>query len=172
MKLCIITQEHCRLRSKSKAKLGPVRTISRSLEKVYSSCASNILHFSTSSCYLAQLKAGRGSVNSWLPFCCCVSPICSICKSSKHLLYACPQFKLLTHPKMLSTVRFNNICLYFPTSQRIVEATITAENAKGHTTLYFTSKQNQQWSKLALVIAPMVSSHAESGHYSWLVRCL
>ena len=146
--------------------LGPVRTVSRSLEKVYSSWASiSALPHVT---WLSWRQQG-GVLTADCHFFAVSPPICSICKSPKHLLYACPRFKLLTHDKMLSTVRSNNICLYFPTSQRIAEATITAENAKGHTTFYFTSKQNQQWSKLALAIAPMVSSHAESGYGSTLL---
>ena len=36
---------------------------------------------------------------------------CAVCKSEKHPLYACTQFKSMPHDKMLSTVRSNNLCL-------------------------------------------------------------
>ena len=36
---------------------------------------------------------------------------CVVCKSEKHPLYVCTRFKGLTHDKMLSTVRSNNLCL-------------------------------------------------------------
>ncbi len=68
-------------------------------------------------------------------------PICSICKTLKHPLCACPQFKLLTHDKMYDPIMYvSNLA----TSQRIVEPTIAVENARGHTTLYFTSKRSSK----------------------------
>ena len=36
---------------------------------------------------------------------------CSLCKTQKHLLYACPLFKAHPHDKMLATVRSTNACL-------------------------------------------------------------
>ena len=36
---------------------------------------------------------------------------CSLCKTTKHPLYACPRFKLLPHDQMLSTIRTSNICM-------------------------------------------------------------
>ena len=39
------------------------------------------------------------------------NPNCVVCKTDKHTLYACPQFKALPHDKMLATVQSNNICL-------------------------------------------------------------
>ena len=39
------------------------------------------------------------------------NPNCVVCKTDKHPLYACPQFKALPHDKMLATVRSNNLCL-------------------------------------------------------------
>ena len=39
------------------------------------------------------------------------APNCSLCKGQRHPLYACPQFKSLTHDRMLSMVRTHNLCL-------------------------------------------------------------
>ena len=39
------------------------------------------------------------------------APNCLLCKTQKHPLYACSQFKALPHDKMLSTVRSSNVCL-------------------------------------------------------------
>ena len=36
---------------------------------------------------------------------------CVLCKTEKHPLYVCPQFKSLTHDKMLSTLRNNGHCM-------------------------------------------------------------
>jgi len=36
---------------------------------------------------------------------------CSLCKTQKHPLYVCPQFRSLPHDKMLTMVRSNNLCL-------------------------------------------------------------
>ena len=39
------------------------------------------------------------------------TPCCVVCKTEKHPLYACQQFKLLPHDKMLAVVRNNSLCL-------------------------------------------------------------
>ena len=36
---------------------------------------------------------------------------CVLCKTEKHPLYACPQFKTLPHEKMVSTLKAHNLCL-------------------------------------------------------------
>lgn len=40
-----------------------------------------------------------------------VSDPCVLCKSHKHPLYACPQFKSLSHDKMISTLKSHNLCM-------------------------------------------------------------
>ena len=36
---------------------------------------------------------------------------CVVCKSGKHPVYACPKFRSLTHDRMVSTSKANNLCL-------------------------------------------------------------
>lgn len=36
---------------------------------------------------------------------------CLLCKTEKHSLFACPQFKTLTHDRKMSAVRFNDLCI-------------------------------------------------------------
>ena len=38
-------------------------------------------------------------------------PSCSLCKTEKHSLFACPQFKTLAHEKRMSVVKSNDLCV-------------------------------------------------------------
>ena len=40
-----------------------------------------------------------------------ISNHCLLCKTEKHSLYACPQFRTLPHDKMVSTLKAHNLCL-------------------------------------------------------------
>ena len=39
------------------------------------------------------------------------SPNCLICKTEKHPLYACPQFRLMSHEQRTETLKSNNLCI-------------------------------------------------------------
>ena len=111
-------------------------------------------------------------------------PNCSLCKTMKHPLYACPQFKLLPHDKMLSTVRSSNVCLnclkpgHF--SKNCGSNNRCRKCQKPHHTLLHIeaksmSEKEQHQSPAenvhnsALAVAPMVSSYAQSGAGSSLL---
>lgn len=36
---------------------------------------------------------------------------CCLCKTEKHALFACPQFKTLTHDRKMSAVKSNDLCV-------------------------------------------------------------
>ncbi len=102
------------------------------------------------------------------------APNCSICKTQKHPLYACPQFKLLPHDKMLSTVRSSNVCLNCLKPGHFSKNCGSNNRCKKcqkphHTLLHRESAENKEQSEppstesSALAVAPMVSSYAQSG---------
>ena len=39
------------------------------------------------------------------------SPLCTVCKTERHPLYACPRFKLLPHDQKISTLKSNGNCI-------------------------------------------------------------
>ncbi len=97
----------------------------------------------------------------------------------KHPLYACPQFRLLTHDKMLSTVRSNNVCLnclkpgHFSkncgSSRKCQRPHHSLLHIEVKPTMEQDSPPRENVRNSALAIAPMVSSHTESGYGSTLL---
>ena len=81
------------------------------------------------------------------------APNCFLCKTQKHPLYACLQFKPLPHDKMLSTIRSSNVCLnglkpgHFSKSCR---SNNRCRKCQSHTTLCCTRIQSQLQRTIAL----------------------
>ena len=110
------------------------------------------------------------------------TPNCSLCKTLKHLLYACPRFKLLPHDEMLSTVRSSNVCLNYLKPGHFSRNCGSNSCCKKcqrphHTLLHSDSKtviENEQQSpemvaSSTLAVAPMVSTHTQSSSGSALL---
>ena len=38
-------------------------------------------------------------------------PVCCLCKTDKHFLFACPRFKALSHEQKRSTIKSNDFCI-------------------------------------------------------------
>ena len=111
-------------------------------------------------------------------------PNCSLCKTQKHPLYVCPQFKLLSHDKMLSTVRSSNVCLnclkpgHFSKNRgsnnrcrrcQKPHHTLLHSEAKSSTDKQPSQSHEGNLHNSALAIAPMVSSFTQSGSGSTLL---
>ena len=95
-----------------------------------------------------------------------------------HSLYVCPQFKLLSHDKMLSTVRSSNVCLNCLKPGRFSKNCGSNNRCQKrqkphHTLLHSESKSptdkdqppstRETVMPSILAAAPMVSSHAQPG---------
>ena len=107
---------------------------------------------------------------------------CSLCKTQKHPLYACPQFKVLSHDKMLSTVRSSNMCLNCLKSSKDCKSNNCCRKCQKlhHTLLHNDSKQaaenrehpttiRERVESSSLAVAPMVSNNAQYGSGSVLL---
>ena len=100
---------------------------------------------------------------------------CSLCKTQKHPLYACPQFKLLPHDKMLSIVRSSNVCLNCLKPGHFSKSCGSNNRCRKcqkphHTLLHQDSKSTtenkepppERVTPSTLAVVPMVSSYAQS----------
>ena len=60
---------------------------------------------------------------------------CMSCKSGKHLLYACPKFRALTHEKRMAVLKSSNLCiaLSLDMMSRIATHYTVVEGAKSPT---------------------------------------
>ena len=101
---------------------------------------------------------------------------CSLCKTLKHPLYTCPQFKLLPHDKILSTIHSSNVCLNCLKPGHFSKSCASNYCCKKcqkphHTLLHCDSKSpsdikekpSETVAPSTLAMAPMVSSCAQSG---------
>ena len=73
---------------------------------------------------------------------------CFLCKTDKHPLYACPQFKILSHDKMVSTLKAHNLCLNCLRSGHFVKQCKSLHRCKvcqrpHHTLLHVDTRDNQ-----------------------------
>ena len=73
---------------------------------------------------------------------------CVLCKTDKHPLYACPQFKILPHDKMVSTLKAHNLCLNCLRSGHFVKQCKSLHRCKvcqrpHHTLLHVDTRDNR-----------------------------
>ena len=110
------------------------------------------------------------------------TPNCFLCKTLKHPLYTCPQFKILPYGKMLSTIRSNNVCLNCLKPGHFSKNCGSNNRCRKcqkphHTLLHIDSKsatdnKDQAPERMVastLALAPMVSSYSESSAGSALL---
>ena len=101
-----------------------------------------------------------------------------LCKTPKHQLYTCPQFKLLSHDKMLSALRWSNVCLNCLKPEHLPKNCGSNNHCrkcqKPHHTLLYIDREpkpaagnkdepSEREKPSTLEVAPMVSSHAQPG---------
>ncbi len=101
---------------------------------------------------------------------------CSLCKTQKHPLYACPLFKVLPHDKMLATVRSTNVCLNCLKPGHISKNCTSSNRCRKcqrphHTLLHRDPKppaENKEkpeaMAPSTLAVAPIVCSQSASGN--------
>ena len=56
-------------------------------------------------------KGGNKQISSFVTNATDQSNHCCLCKTEKHLIFACPQFKTLNHDRKMSTVKSNDLCI-------------------------------------------------------------
>ncbi len=94
------------------------------------------------------------------------TPNCPNCKTQRHPLYVCPQFKALPHDKMLDVVRTNSLCLNC--RGHIVRNCVSNNRCRKcqkshHTLLHDEAKNPPAKETSALAVAPLVSSNTQPG---------
>ena len=107
---------------------------------------------------------------------------CVCCKLQKHPLYACPQFKSLTHDNKLSLVRSNNLCINCLRPGHFARNCVSNNKCRKcqqphHTQIHNEGKPQNQESptqepqtqreppekKNTLVVTPLVPANAQPG---------
>ena len=91
---------------------------------------------------------------------------CVLCKGEKHPLYACMRFKALTHDKMVSTLKSNNLCMNCLRPGHFVKQCKSAHRCRQcqkphHTLLHYEGQQDS--SSSTGTSAQSVTSNAAPG---------
>ncbi|XP_064386059.1 uncharacterized protein LOC135334711 [Halichondria panicea] len=94
------------------------------------------------------------------------TPKCPHCKTQRHPVYVCPQFKSLPHDKMLAVVHTNSLCLNCLRPGHIVRNCVSNNRCRKcqkshHTLLHNEAKTPPDGETSAFAVAPMVSSNAQ-----------